>query len=235
MKASAILSAILVVFSVLSGHAQESTAPLQIRAVYHNPVKPVVELYLPDRAGAMVKLDLVAEGLSGPQHTQTIDGWLVFHSQPEMNPEKPLEGLAARYRLPPDLKRAIVLIFPAPDSAKLPYRVEVMDDSPAVFQNGQSRAINLTGNELVVLAGEHRLTLLPGKVTTIPAVKKVNEFNMAQTNFYYKEVDNWIPFTERRLQFLDTTRRIFLVYFTPGSTQPFVTTIVDNAVEQVIQ
>jgi hypothetical protein len=31
------------------------------------------------------------------------------------------------------------------------------------------------------------------------------------------------------LQYLDTTRRIFLVYLTPGSTQPFVTTIVDNA------
>jgi hypothetical protein len=60
-------------------------------------------------------------------------------------------------------------------------------------------------------------------------VSKKDEFNMAQTNFYYKEKDAWVPFIERQLQYVDTTRRIFLVYLTPGSTQPFVTTIVDNA------
>jgi hypothetical protein len=56
---------------------------------------------------------------------------------------------------------------------------------------------------------------------------------MAQTNFYYKDSDQWIPFTERQLQFLDSTKRIFLIYLTPGSTQPFVTTLVDNTPVQV--
>jgi hypothetical protein len=56
----------------------------------------------------------------------------------------------------------------------------------------------------------------------------VNDFNMAQTNFFYKEADQWVAFTERQLQYLDSTKRIFLIYLTPGSMQPFVTTLVDN-------
>lgn len=45
-----------------------------------------------------------------------------------------------------------------------------------------------------------------------------------------KEGENWNPFTERQLQFLDEFRRIFIIHTTPGSNQPFVATIVDTAV-----
>jgi len=54
---------------------------------------------------------------------------------------------------------------------------------------------------------------------------------MAQTNFYYKQAEEWVAFTERQLQYLDTTRRIFLVHLTPGSTEPIVRTIVDTTPE----
>jgi len=60
-------------------------------------------------------------------------------------------------------------------------------------------------------------------------VRNVNEFNMAQTNFYYQEGGSWVAFTERQLQFLDACRRLFIVHVTPGATAPTVTTIVDTA------
>jgi hypothetical protein len=50
---------------------------------------------------------------------------------------------------------------------------------------------------------------------------------MAQVNFYLRDGETLVPFTERRLRFVDEIRRIFLVHATPGSQQPTVTTLVD--------
>jgi hypothetical protein len=229
-----ILSVLLLATSILPGLAQDKAAPLEIRAAYHNPVRPVVDLYLPDQSGNLVRLNLVAEGLSRPQLTRPLEGSLVLYSQPQVDPENPGDAVAAVYKLPADLRKAIILVFPASEGAKRPYRLVVINDAPTSFRKGESRIINLTPVETAVLAGEHKLTIPPGKLRTVPAVTGRNEFNMAQTNFYYKEGESWVPITERQLQFLDTTRRIFLVYLTRGSVQPFVTTIVDTTPEVLI-
>ena len=68
----------------------------------------------------------------------------------------------------------------------------------------------------------------PGEIARIPPNKKVNEYNMAQTNLYHKQAEAWVPFTEKQLQFLDDYRRIFIVHATPGALQPTVTIIVDS-------
>jgi hypothetical protein len=61
----------------------------------------------------------------------------------------------------------------------------------------------------------------------VPPVTKVNEFNMAQTNFFYQQGEAWVVFTERQLQYLDASRRLFIIHATPGALQPTITTIVD--------
>jgi hypothetical protein len=104
----------------------------------------------------------------------------------------------------------------------------LIDDSAKAFPKGEARALPLVGVETAIQAGEHRLPIHPGKITNVPPVRKVNEFNMAQTNFYYKQGETWVPFTERQLQFLDAYRRVFIVHVTPGALQPSVTTIVDT-------
>lgn len=211
--------------------AQEADSAILIRSVYHNPISPVADLYVADKSGAMVKLNLVVEGLGAPQVARTINGTLQLFTQPTVDPKNPSASLAATCKVPEQIKQADLLIFPAPENAKPPYRVVLIDDAPNVFQKGQSRVINLTAVEIALQAGEHKLPLPSGKITEVPAVTKVNEYNMAQTNFYYKQADEWVAFTERQLQYLDTTRRIFLVHLTPGSTEPVVRTIVDTTPE----
>jgi hypothetical protein len=87
----------------------------------------------------------------------------------------------------------------------------------------------LIGVKTAIQAGEHRLPVHPGKITRVPPVKKVNEYNMAQTNFYYQKGYSWVAFTERQLQYLDAYRRLFIVHATPGALTPKVTTIVDTS------
>jgi hypothetical protein len=192
---------------------------LEMRAYLHDPVRPATALQFKCKSGTLAALDLRAEGLSPVCKTTLEDEELVIHL---------IDGaVAARAKVPAAIKSAAVVLFPAAKDAVPPYRMMVMDDSPAAFPWGDSRVMSLLGVETAMQAGEHKLPLPSGKITALPGVKKVDEFNMAQTNFFLREGGAWVPFTERRLQFTNEVRRIFVVHATPGSQQPFVTTLVD--------
>lgn len=213
-------------------HAQQapSAQKITVRAVLHDPVNPAAELFMPDDAGKIAKLNLVPANLGQAQATVPVNGALVLYKSAMVDPKNPQASLAASVKVPQNLKKAIILIVNAGPNANPPYRMVLIDDSPTGFPKGECRVLNLIPAETAVEAGEHKLPVKPGAMVAIPTVKKKNEFNMAQTNFYMKEGENWNPFTERQLQFLDEFRRIFIIHTTPGSNQPFVATIVDTAV-----
>lgn len=209
--------------------AQESTQKISVRAVLHDPVNPAAELFMLDDAGKVAKLNLVPSNLSAAQATVPVNGSLVLYKSSMVDPKNPQASVAASVKVPQNLKKAIVIIVTAGPNANPPYRLVLVDDSPTGFPKGESRVLSLVPAETAIEAGEHKLPVKPGTLVTVPTVKKVNEFNMAQTNFYYKEGETWNPFTERQLQYLDEFRRVFIIHTTPGSTQPFVATIVDTA------
>ena len=223
---------VLAVFGLsLAVHAQEkeTPVPVQIRAVLHDPVSPIANLFYTDKAGALVRLNFRPQDLTEALSMLPVNGSLVLYDKATIDPENPAASLAASVILPPTLKRAVVIVLPTPAGGKLAYRMLVIDDSAKAFPPGESLVLPLVAMETAIEAGEHKLPIHPGKITKVPPVKKVNEFNMAQTDFYYKQGESWVPFTERQLQYIDDYRRIFIVHVTPGATQPVVTTIVDVA------
>ena len=207
----------------------EAPAPLQIRAVLHDPVNPTAALFLTDQAGAVVKLEFRAQDLSRPQMTLPVNGSLVLYDKAVIDPEKPEASLAATCKIPPNTKRGIVVVLPGRAGTKPAYRMVFIDDSAKEFPKGECRVLTLLAVDAAIEAGEHKLAVHPGVITSVPPVKKVDEYNMAQTNFYYKQGEAWTVFAERQLQYLDGFRRIFIVHATPGALQPTVTTIVDTA------
>lgn len=221
----------VVVLLPLTGSAQqgEGSAQFQIRSVLHDPVHPTAELYFSDTSGKVTPLSLVPEGLSAPQMTAPVNGTIVLYNTAAVDPKNPSASVAATVKIPPNTKRAIMVVLPGSGDGKPAYRAVLIDDSPQGFPKGESRVLSLLGVDTAIEAGEHKLPIPGGKVVNVPAVKKVNEFNMAQTNFYYKEGTSWVAFTERQLQFIDQFRRVFIVHVTPGSTFPSVTSVVDTA------
>lgn len=215
MKRLVALAVLLAAPVLLAKPARE----LEMRAYLHDPVRPATALQVKDKSGSLTALDLRTEGLSPACTTTLEDEELVIRSSDG--------AVAARAKVPAEIKRAAVILIPAAKESTPPYHMIVMDDAPTVFHWGESRVISLLGVETAVQAGEHKLPLPAGKITALPEVKKADEFNMAQTNFYYREGTAWVPFTERRLQFTNEVRRIFVVHVTPGSQQPFVATLVD--------
>ena len=211
----------------VAGQAQqnETAAPVQIRAVLHDPVHPTAELFLTDQAGTVVKLELRPQTLSRPQVTLPLNGSLVLYDRADIDTKKPEASLAASCKIPPNTKQGVVVVLPGPAGSKPAYRLVFIDDSAKAFPKGESRVLTLLPVEAAIEAGEHKLPIQPGKLTNVPPVRKVNEYNMAQTNFYTKQGEAWTAFTERQLQYLDDFRRIFIVHATPGALQPTVTTI----------
>lgn len=222
---------VIATFGLLStAGAQQGAgdAPIQIRVVLHDPAHPVVDFFVPDRSGATVKLDLIPASLSAAQVTKPLNGTVLFYDTAKTDPKKPLEHLAASVKIPSDTRKAIVILIPGLPNSQPAFRAVLIDDSAKGFPMGESRVLSLVPVETAIQAGEHRLQILPGQITSVPAVKKFNEFNMAQTNFYYKEGTSWVNFTERQLQYLEDFRRIFIIGVTPGANQPFISTIVDT-------
>ncbi len=210
------------------GQQAPTGTPVEVRAVLHDPLHPLAELYLTDKKGGFVRLNFVAEGLSEVYSTVPVNGSVVLYDSPVPDAKHPEANVAAVAKVPGDARRLIMVVVPGGGTQRA-WRMFLLDDTPAAFPAGESRVINLTPVEMAVEAGEHKLPVNPGAVTRVPAVKKVNPYNMAQTNFYFKEGEIWTVFTERQLQYLDAFRRVFLIHVTPGSTEPFVATIVDTA------
>jgi hypothetical protein len=217
---------------ISTGHAQNEgdVPPIQIRAVLHDPARPATDLYIPDPSGGVTKLDLRRANLSPAQMTQPVNGTIPFYNSDRLDPGKPKESLVASLRVPAGLSRVIVILVPNRPDSKLAMHAVLIDDTPESFPKGESRILSMIPVEVGIQAGEHRLRAEPGRITRIPAVEKRNEFNIAQTSFYYRKDESWVVFTERQVQYLDKFRRIFLVSVPPGGGHPYITTIVDTAV-----
>lgn len=209
-----------------TSHSQE-TAGCSLRFTLHDPINPVADLYVKNAAGEMEKIPFLPQALSQPMAVLPQDQTLLLYSKPEIDPKEPLKNLAARCELA--CRRGMIVVIPAAPKSKLPYLVFALDDDSQNFGKGESRVLNVTQVEMAAEFGGAKYAIHPGKFSAINKVTKVNEFNMGQANFYYKHDDAWVLFSERQLQFLDNTRRLFIVYTTPGSTVPFLLTIADHA------
>lgn len=213
---------------IVPAFAQDAAqSPVLIRAVLHDPMSPTAELFYSNEGGQPTPLAFRPKDLSAPLLMQPLEGSLILRDSATIDPENPMAGVAAVVKLPEGIKRAILVVLPAAPESKFAYRLLLVDDSEKSFPKGESRVLSLLGVKTAVQAGEHKIPLEPGKISRIPAVRRVNDFNMAQTNFYYQRGESWIPFTERQLQFTDASRRLFIVHATPGALQPTITTIFD--------
>lgn len=216
--------------SVCFGQNEEATAPVEIRVVLHDPIRPVADLYYLNKEGEANPVKFRMQALSRPFVTVPVEGSLIFYDTNKIDPKDPdanLNKIAAIARVPAGIKRAIVLVAPGPEGKKPAYRLLIIDDSEKSFPGGESLVLPLLADKVVVEAGEHTVRVRPGKLTRIPFVEEKNEFNIAQTNFHYYQEGRWITFAERQLQYLEACRRLFIIHYTPGSLQPTVTTIVD--------
>lgn len=215
-------------FAASAHGAGEGASRIKLRALLHDPMNPSAELYLQGAGTALVRVNVSLEGIGEAQEATVNEGTLRLFSSATINPEKPLENLAASIAVPENLRQAIALIVPSGARSGAPYRMMLIDDSPSAFPMGESRVINLTGLELACRAGEHRKVVKPASVESIPRVTQVNDMNQAPARFYQKSGDEWMLLSERPTQFAATLRNLFLLYTMPHVPEAQVRTLIDT-------
>jgi hypothetical protein len=209
----------------LAASAQEaSTSKLTVRAFLNDPANPGAELFAPDAPDRLIPLVLAPGELPAGQVVAVIDGKLSLYSSAKIDPA----NLVASAAVPQSLKQAIAIIQPRGDAKKPRCGIVFVDDSISAVPPGESRAISFTALPLAIQAGEHKIGIAPGKITTVPPVTKVDPYNMAQTNFLYKAGEAWVPFSEAKMKFLKDYRQIFICAVRPGSKSPTLVTLVDD-------
>lgn len=230
MMSNLVLSLVLLIgmSSGVSAQQTNQAAPLQLRAILHDPTNRAANLFYSDKNGVIHPINFRPHDLTNVMEIQPLNGSIVLYDKAIINPEKPEESVAATCKVTAEMKKIIIVVIPAPEDSKPAYRLILINDSEQTFARGESQIISLIPVDAAIQAGEHKLQIPSGKITRLPAVRGVNEYNKAQTNFYYSKNDSWIAFTERQLNYVDATRRIFIIHATLGALQPVVTTIVDT-------
>jgi hypothetical protein len=222
------LSAALALLSGLVALAAGQDTTVQIRAVLQDSAKPDAKFFVGKASEALLPLKLAEEGLTESQKVSTENGSINLFSSDTIDKANPLASLAATVKIPAGLSRLILIIVPAGQGTTPPYRMLAVDDNPTSFPWGESKAINLTPVDFALEVGDQRLLLPGGKVTAVPKVTKLDEYNRAQTNFYYKQGDQWVVASERQMQFVGNLRRLFLIYKAPDALAPDVRALVDQ-------
>lgn len=216
---------VLLLLSLLSSTAQEKG--IFLRTLLHDPANPIPRLFVGKPTGTMLPVEFALENFSQPIAVPSTDGFINLFITAEVDPEKPLASLAATAKVPNGASSLIAVLVPSGRDSP-PYKMVLIDDGARAFPWGECKVLNLTRVNFAIEVGEHKLSLPGGKLTTVPEVKKLDEYHRAQTNFHYKQDEKWLLAAERQMQYDPKLRRLFIIYRSPSAIAPDVLTIVDH-------
>jgi hypothetical protein len=202
--------------------------PLKIRATFVIPNPAKQDLFIQTSDSAAVKLNLVGGGFGEIQNTISMNGMLNLFKSPTIDPNNPKANLVATAKVPASATRVMAMIIPAAAGASPPFNIVLLDDDSKSFPWGESKVINLSSVDFALEAGEHKIKIPKGEIKVLPEVKGVNEFKIAQTNFFSRGKDTWEPVIERQLSYLNNMRRVFVVYKIPKALGPEVRILTDH-------
>ncbi len=137
-----------------------------------------------------------------------IEGKIYFFN-PDSVDLKPI----ASAKIPPGMKNAFVMFFPAPATEEGPlYSTVVIDSSLKNIPEEGALVMNICKEDVRAIIGEHRIQLKPGMSSGIARPIKRNEYNMASVIFLREEDGVWEVQAETGFRFPAKQRQFFVVF-----------------------
>lgn len=132
-------------------------------------------------------------------------------------------------KIPAKVKDALLIFVKNPkvEMGKNAWRVLVIEDSQDTFPYGGSYVVNLHGQEVRFLIGEHRGLLKAGGFKVCDLPEKRTDFNMAPVIFQMKDKNEWEDVSNTSLRFLPSSRYLFVSYVDPTTGRPRLHSIKD--------
>lgn len=148
-----------------------------------------------------------------------INGKIYFY-----NPSEPGGTPVATATIPPGVKKAFVMFFPAPPVEEEEigpiYRTVVLDASKANIPEDGALLMNICAVDLRVIVGDIKILLKAGKTAAIQRPSKRNDYNMASIVFLKEEKSEWMVQAETVVHFPEDKEQFFIAF--PDQTQNHV-------------
>ncbi len=186
---------------------------------FNRKAEDIDSLFVADAEGKTVECELPTESLSDPVGLPVVEQSLVFRKEPEGKP-------VAKARVPRGVNRALVILLPSADPDQT-FRPLILEDSEKAFPPDGAMVVNLYGEDIRFILGEHRKQLKPGQHVGLERPAQRNNFNMAPATFQFKTTKGWRSAYESMIRFPGDQRHLFITILEPRSKRPRIVTIRD--------
>lgn len=163
----------------------------------------------------------------GPVPAFAANGTLQLHGAPVTAADGTVtHPVVATTRVPAEMRRALVVLFPNPAGAATPYRSLVFEHNERDFPFGTYRIINLAPTPIRGAVGSQVVNARPGEITNLEL--RGQPGSIAPVRFEYFDDGNWNLLTETRCAIRNDRRWLMCVYQDPANGRYHIRTIPDR-------
>lgn len=117
-----------------------------------------------------------------------------------------------------------MILIPAGENSKEPYRILAFDDRESSFPMGATRVLNLGRFPARLnLAGAYLKPIAPAGFSIFPIVRKVDEWNMFSAKIEFQVADSqWIEVSTQSWKASELKRDLVILDYDAASRQPII-------------
>ena len=189
-------------------------------------------LFCPTAQDAYEEVRLSPANIVGPVHALALEGRIRLYGAPAAAEAQANRPLLAETRLPQGIRRALIVLFPAPAGEATPYKALAFEHDLAGFPLGVYRVINLSSHPVRGVVGRKIVEAKPGEITHLEPAGEPG--SVQPVRFEYHQQERWNLLTETRAAIRKDRRWLMCVYQDPSSGRMNIRTIPDRTLLKVV-
>ena len=181
-------------------------------------------------AGGSAEIRLSPANILGPYEVVLSGGRILLHdSAPAEKSQRPPRPLAEA-AVPAGIRRALVILFPAPAGEPMPYRALVTEHDVQGFPMGVYRVINLSSHPVRGAVGRKVVEARPGKTAGLEPDGEPGSVQPVRFEFHHG--GRWNLLTETRAAVRKDRRWLMCIYQDPATGRMNIRTIPDRSIHR---
>jgi len=177
-------------------------------------------------AEAFQEIQLSTANIVGPVAAVAVDGSLRICDKPLTVEGKVTHPVLSTAQLPPGIRRALVILFPAPKGGKEPYRSLVLNHELQDFPLGVYRMINISPHLIRGAIAREYIEVKPGGVANLEPAGQPGA--VVPVRFEFFDQGRWNLLTETRCAIRKDRRWLTCVYQDPVTGRMNIRSIPDR-------
>ncbi|MCU0747971.1 MAG: hypothetical protein MUF13_00290 [Akkermansiaceae bacterium] len=172
------------------------------------------------------ELRLSKANIVGPVNAVTVEGTLMIHSKPVSVEGKTTHPVIGSVKIPADLRRALVVLFPEANNPATPYRCILLNHDLNDFPLGAYRMINVSPHPVRGSVARQYVEAKPGGMADLEPMGEPGA--IVPVRFEFFDNGRWNLLTETRAAIRKDRRWLTCVYQDPVTGRMNIRSIPDR-------